>query len=378
MLCCGMVTAKKLIMSSFSKCFNNTSFKEMPPRGGPRKAVRILAVAADNPDDTLTFESYTAAAKHFQVTHHSRIRIALHTQQPVNGYNLTQLENSNSLTPPLVRVAPTSVPLVQEEICRLFGGDTVRSMRYTSDQPMRLSVYDIIRAVSTSANPRVVLLRLFSDMEFMYHKFTGSGERPTPVVEMHQIPFVVSRIIHSARLSTNDIQTWAKKLGYSTTELLQLRQGPIECDTIKILKQSFNMFECITQHRVLHYYVDMYLPEFNICIECDEYGHRAYNKQSEISRQDNITCSLQRVDNPVKWVRYNPHEPNFSIGNVVYDVLKHIQNQKFEDKIKKLSLELELQKQRTLQQELEVKKLKLMLQLQDQGGLPVVPPLSVS
>lgn len=63
----------------------------------------------------------------------------------------------------------------------------------------------------------------------------------------------------------------------------------------------------------------MYLVEFNIAIECDEWGHNSYDKESEMGRTNTITNELNCY-----WVRFNPHAKDFNIGDVIADILQII------------------------------------------------------
>lgn len=64
----------------------------------------------------------------------------------------------------------------------------------------------------------------------------------------------------------------------------------------------------------------MYIPDFNIAIECDEYGHRRYNQDDEQKRSCIITAKLN-----CKFVRFDPFHVSFNIGDVISDILEIIQ-----------------------------------------------------
>lgn len=208
------------------------------------------------------------------------------------------------------------------QIKRWFGDAKIR---HTTSVPLKLSVYDIIKAVTLSRNTRATYVRSrVSEERHEYQQFRGLGERPTPVIPLDEVPTFVSKLVAGARMSTKQIQGWVTKLGCSIETIVHMRTGPIECDTLEIIEQSFKMLECKKQYGVLEYRVDMYIPEYNICIECDEDGHQRYDYDKEIERQERITQALMTPSLPVRWVRYNPHDPEFSIGNVINNVLQCI------------------------------------------------------
>lgn len=341
----------------------NRRINTMPSKGGARTAIKVLAVSETDEEHVLRFDSLSAAALGLNVGHHSVISRAVMTNKTVNGFKLSLISLQATIAAQQARI---------EELQRLFGDAKIR---HTLDEPVLISVVDIIKHITGTSNPHASFSRLppliMSQIELKYHQFSGAGERPTPVISLDKLSILVSTILANARLSTKQIQAWATKLGCSTEDIINMRIGPIECDTLEIIKQSFNMLECISQYKVLQYYVDMYIPEFNICIECDENGHEHYDQQKEADRQASITATLSTPEKPVKWVRFNPNSPEFSIGHVIHDINKYIfchlkeatthASHEQEQKKQKLQCQLEIEQQYTLQLQAEVEKLQLII-----------------
>ena len=350
----------------------HTSINTMPPKGGARQSTKVKAVSEDDEHKIFTFPSLQAAAKALGIKSHTTINKALKTGRVINGYKFstsptikTNIESIDDATHPHVVVS---------EVQNIFGDAKIR---HTVDEPILVSVFDIIRSVTDNTNPRNTIAKLNPDT-FPYHQFNGAGERPTPVIELKEVKNFMKLLLVNTRLSFNDIQKWLEIIGCEMGDILQYRQSTVECDTLEVIQQSFSMFECIKQHKVLQCYIDMYVPELNLCIECDENGHQHYDQQKEGERQASITATLSTPDNPVKWVRFNPHEQDFSIGNVISEITRYIHSMprqstaqqaetELKHEIQKLQLQLEIEKQRTLQQQLEVEKLKLVLELHTQG-----------
>lgn len=74
------------------------------------------------------------------------------------------------------------------------------------------------------------------------------------------------------------------------------------------------------QHVVGPYRVDMFLPKYNIVVECDEHNHRHYIKEHEEIRQSYITDKLK-----CKWVRFDPDSTAFNIfqtANFLFRAIK--------------------------------------------------------
>jgi very-short-patch-repair endonuclease len=344
----------------------------MPPKGGARQSIKVKAVSEHDEHNTFTFPSLQAATKALGIKGHTIINKVLNTERAINGYKFYTLTDIENMTYTTQQQA--------EDVKKLFGDAKIR---HTVHEPILISVTDIIKYITGTSNPHVSFSRLhshvISQIELTYHQFSGRYERPIPVIKTNKLNLLVSTIVANARLSTKEIQAWATKLGCSTEDIINSRVGPVECDMIEIIQQSFSMFHCIQQHKVLQYYVDMYIPEYNICIECDEDDHERYDQQKEAERQASITATLSTPENPVKWVRFNPNSPEFSIGHVIHEIAKHIFCLRKQDKThalrekeletQKLQLQLEIEKRHTQQLQAEVERLRLMLQLQ--GKEPV-------
>lgn len=70
---------------------------------------------------------------------------------------------------------------------------------------------------------------------------------------------------------------------------------------------------------------------FYLIIEVDEFGHISYPQECEIVRMNNIGYAL---DKPVKFLRYNPDNKNFTKKNkekVLLEEIQKIMNQEFLD-----------------------------------------------
>lgn len=74
------------------------------------------------------------------------------------------------------------------------------------------------------------------------------------------------------------------------------------------------------QYRIVNYRLDMYLPKYNIVVECDEAGHSTYDKIKDQKRTEIVNAILK---NPI-WIRYNPDEPDFNVNLVIGKIVKII------------------------------------------------------
>jgi very-short-patch-repair endonuclease len=340
----------------------------MSAKGGQRIATRVKLVRDNDPTQVKHFASLTQAAKNLVVYGHQRVKAALDKGEVLDGWRIlpgeeqpTAVEQSNSL------------PL---EVAKLFNGIQVR---HTAEEPYMVSVIDILKALACMSNPHVFFDRLriqypelFKTLQYI--QFPGAGQRPTPVVGLDSVSSLIKAALSTCRVSTSTLKKWCERLGCSPDEVLLWRKGPIECDTLEVIEHALPGMECLYQYVVCGYRIDMYIPQFNICIECDEHGHDQYDEETEQQRTERIITALQRPECPVKWVRYNPNDANFKLGSVIAEVLQHTQIQQDQDhELKKMGLELEILRQQVALKQAENDRLRLMLELHRQGVSVPIP-----
>lgn len=77
------------------------------------------------------------------------------------------------------------------------------------------------------------------------------------------------------------------------------------------------------QHKVGDYRIDLYLPEYNLAIECDELGHQDRDEKYEVEREEYITKELG-----CKFIRFNPDSEIFKMSDVINKIFKQIKEDK--------------------------------------------------
>jgi very-short-patch-repair endonuclease len=70
-----------------------------------------------------------------------------------------------------------------------------------------------------------------------------------------------------------------------------------------------------TQHPVLDYRIDLYFPDYNLAIECDENGHSDRSPAEERRRRRRITKKIN-----CQWLRFNPDSTDFNIFDVINQI----------------------------------------------------------
>lgn len=102
-----------------------------------------------------------------------------------------------------------------------------------------------------------------------------------------------------------------------------------EHDHLEAITQSFSEVQSYTQFKVGQYRVDLYMEDYDLIIECDEYNHRDRDPQREQEREDFIKSELG-----CEFIRFNPDCKNFSIFKVIASIHNFILSKETE-KLKK-------------------------------------------
>ena len=92
------------------------------------------------------------------------------------------------------------------------------------------------------------------------------------------------------------------------------RFTPIETETIKNITTAFQNHPHELQYKPpgTSFRVDLYFPIHKVAVECDEDNHNDRNPDYENNRQSAIEKILD-----CKFIRYNPHDDNFNIFEVI-------------------------------------------------------------
>lgn len=92
----------------------------------------------------------------------------------------------------------------------------------------------------------------------------------------------------------------------------------VENATIGFIEECYRgVIEMKRQYKVGAYYVDLYIPEYKIAMECDEYDHRDYNEAAEKEREEYIKEKLG-----CEFIRFNPTTRGFCLASVMNELHK--------------------------------------------------------
>lgn len=111
---------------------------------------------------------------------------------------------------------------------------------------------------------------------------------------------------------------------------------------LEAIEQSFSEVAMFKQFKVGTYRVDLYIEEYDLVVECDEYNHRNRDPQKEKEREEFIRSELD-----CEFIRFNPDCKNFSIFKVIGSIHKFIlerETRKLQTTIEKKNKKIKLLK----------------------------------
>jgi very-short-patch-repair endonuclease len=156
----------------------------------------------------------------------------------------------------------------------------------------------------------------------------------------------LSRVITTSRRHIHfEITNWLNNL--LGVQFVHHRFISAETDTIECIISSL-CCETIKQYIIDRYRVDLYIPKYNIVVECDENEHKDRDVEYETERELYITNKLNCI-----FIRYDPYSEYFNIFKVINDINKEI-NKIEEKKVQELQNEIKII---NLNKELEIQKL---------------------
>ena len=140
-----------------------------------------------------------------------------------------------------------------------------------------------------------------------------------------------NRVAHPYRIKAIIDHPFIKQIGIE----MNLIQTFKEQECIGAIVKTLSHLKTYTQFKVDRYRLDLYIPKYNLAIECDEFNQSTRDPEYEEQRESFIKNKLN-----CEFIRFNPDAKNFSTYDVIGDILKHIEKSK-DQKINKLKIEIE-------------------------------------
>ena len=94
-----------------------------------------------------------------------------------------------------------------------------------------------------------------------------------------------------------------------------------EVDILDTISRAFHNEKSIREYSIGKYRIDLYFPKYKLAVECDENNHQNYEILNEKLRELYIKEQLKCT-----FLRFNPDEPEFNIGEPINKILSHIVN----------------------------------------------------
>jgi len=135
---------------------------------------------------------------------------------------------------------------------------------------------------------------------------SNSGDQKTNLIDINGIRQLLSR---TRSIYKNEV---IAQLGIEMDIIYECK----ESSYLRIITASFKHIPHVLQYNVDKYRIDLYFVSKKIAIEVDEFNHDKRNKVEETERQHYIEKKLGCT-----FIRFNPDDKNFNIGNVINEVL---------------------------------------------------------
>lgn len=111
----------------------------------------------------------------------------------------------------------------------------------------------------------------------------------------------------------------AKKLGIDVYDIMHV---PLETSLVHFLQEVYKNEKIILQYSVGPYRIDLYFPDYNLGVECDEYFH-IFQKEDDIKRELYIKEKLK-----CEFVRFSHDKKNKHLPQLICKINKIIENTK--------------------------------------------------
>lgn len=181
------------------------------------------------------------------------------------------------------------------------------------------SCYDILNYVGRKSGKKRFVDKCKSETTFQYESiFTKTGERKGGLVQCASVENIKILVLFHILTARPTEEERKKLFSEFNLEGATMESGFLpraETQTISIICRALP-FKAEPNKHVGTYYIDCYFPGLRIALECDEYGHKNYNKVDEEARQKFIQEQLGCT-----FVRYDPYEEEFDVLVVIRDII---------------------------------------------------------
>jgi very-short-patch-repair endonuclease len=157
---------------------------------------------------------------------------------------------------------------------------------------------------------RAVVSNYDSSDKRLFSLETTGGKQKILYISINGLKRLLSRSRKSISVE------FAKALGIDVS---YVKYTCIENDVLKAIKETFHGEDMLEQYRVDAFLIDLYMPKFNLAIECDENAHN-FTQKKDKQREDKIKSTLPNI----KFIRLYPDDKEFNIYKSINTIYRHI------------------------------------------------------
>jgi very-short-patch-repair endonuclease len=213
-----------------------------------------------------------------------------------------------------------------------FIQDIKKPIRF-SDQDGKISIYDIFKVMNIKGNEKKRMMKYKAviknhgiEMLLPNYKWLPDTKEiksitssiSTPCTDIDHMTRLIAYYLSRSHRTEDEINEIVECFNLPDAILSSAYVPQAEKQLIAQLTKAFPC-KAIEQFCIGDYRIDLYLPQFKIAIECDEFNHDEYDPSSDDERTRFITRQLN-----CKWVRFDPYASTFNIFAVIRDIFKHL------------------------------------------------------
>lgn len=173
--------------------------------------------------------------------------------------------------------------------------------------------YEIVSLVGYKNPTQIVKNSVSKCNQLLFREYPGVKIPPIdPRTILVNSDGVKEILLKTRKTVTPDVKFILKEFGIDITNSKCLSK---EQQTFLAIENAFKGEKMVDQYRIGKYYLDMYFPDYNLVIECDENGHQDRKPWAERERMNFVNKKLSITDD--SWVRYNPDASDFDITRVI-------------------------------------------------------------
>lgn len=179
-------------------------------------------------------------------------------------------------------------------------------IRYIEDKNNKWFVTKDICKILNLSNATIAVQNIEKNYKKYHIIETNGGFQNMSIIALEG----VKKLLQSCRSINKD-----KLISFLNIDLKLIYECK-ESSYLRIISASFKKFSQIFQYKIGTYRIDLYFPDHKLAIEVDEFGHKdrsfIYEKERQNYLEEHLKC---------KFIRFNPDEKNFNIGNIISQIL---------------------------------------------------------